>query len=312
MKTIFKWLSIVSLCLFSATPVKASVPAVMSYQGILKDSSGNFLTEDKNCKSCFFIEKSENCRYCVRVFQAKDCIDEVGVISEKCGLGCLDQWGYENICNLYATTCRYSGYLDMCEECEYCFGCIGLRKKKYCILNVQYSKEEYETLLAKIKNDMKARGEWGKFFPLSAAYSGYNDSLAQIMFPMKKEEAIRFGAKWEEPPTAHYEGIHGNELPDRIDDVRDDITAQRIICPETNLSYNIAAHELEFYRQHGVPLPRRHFDWRTFNRFRPMTQMVIPQRGLCYYCKKDIEHYYGPDLGFQKIACLECYQKEIA
>ncbi|MEK7546682.1 MAG: hypothetical protein AAB536_00665 [Patescibacteria group bacterium] len=276
------------------------------------NSSGNFLAEDKSCHSCYFLEKSENCRYCFRGFASKDCIDMVSPVSEKSAIGCMDQWGYENTCNLYASYCRYSAYLDNCEECENCFGCVGLRKKKYCVLNKQYAKEEYERLVADIKRDMKQRGEWGNFFPLSAAYTGYNYSLANIMFPFSKEEVLDFGAKWEEVPEVHHEGIGGDNLPDRIDDVNDDIVKQRIICPETKLSYNIAPHELTFYREHGIPLPRRHFDWRTLNRFKPFTYMVKPQSGKCCYCGKEIEHYYGPELGFKKIACLECYQKEIA
>ena len=31
-----------------------------------------------------------------------------------------------------------------------CFGCVSIRNKKYCILNKQYTKEEYEELLPKI------------------------------------------------------------------------------------------------------------------------------------------------------------------
>jgi len=80
----------------------------------------------------------------------------------------------------------------------------------------------------------------------------------------------------------------------------------------TGLSYNIATAEMAFYREHSIPLPRRHFDQRTLDRFRPMALMVEPQRGICVYHKKEIEHYYSPELGFQKIACIECYQKEIA
>jgi hypothetical protein len=64
-------------------------------------------------------------------------------------------------------------------------------------LNKQYSKEQYNELLFEIKNDMKKNKEWGEFFPLSAAYAGYNLSLSQMMFPMKEEEVSRFGAKWE-------------------------------------------------------------------------------------------------------------------
>ena len=277
-------------------------------------SVGNFLQNDKNCYQCYFFEESENCRYCFRGFNGKELIDAVGAVgSEKCGVGTLDQFGYNNICNLSSTYCRYSAYLDGCEECEYCFGCVGLRKKKYCLLNKQYSKDEYEKLVEKIKTDMKARGEWGKFFPLSSAYSGYNLSLAQIMFPLSKDQATEFGAKWEVIGESQYEStISGDELADTIDDISDEIVKQRILCPETKLSYNITEQELTFYREHGIPLPRRHFDWRTLERFKPFSFMIKPQQGTCYYCKKEMEHYYGLELGFEKIACVDCYQKEIA
>ena len=43
-----------------------------------------------------------------------------------------------------------SFYLDTCENSNNLFGCVGLKNKSYCILNKQYSKEEYEALLPKI------------------------------------------------------------------------------------------------------------------------------------------------------------------
>jgi len=279
------------------------------------NSTGNFLENDKSCYECYFLQKSENCRYCFRGYDDKEIIDSVGCMSlEKCGNGVMDQLGgYNNICNLYTTSCRYSTYLDNCEECEYCFGCVGLRKKKYCILNKQYTEEEYKILVEKIKADMKNRGEWGKFWPLSSAYSGYNLSLAHMQFPMAKDEAIKFGAKWEEPAEPHYDNITNAEsLPDNIYEVKDDITKQRILCPETKLSYNITKDELAFYKEHGIPLPQRHFDWRTLERYKPFSYMANLQQGTCTFCNKEIEHYYSPELGFKKIACLECYQREVA
>jgi len=276
-------------------------------------SSGNFLNNDKNCHECYFIEDSENSRYCFRGL-CKETIDSVGVFDgEKCTLEVQTGYDYNNLCCLYTNSCRYSSYLDSCEEAEYCFGCVGLRKKKYCILNKQYTKEDYENLVEKIKGDMKKRGEWGKFFPLSSAYCGYNLSLAHMMFPMTKDEALKFGAKWEETIEPRYENIaNADDLPDTIDQVSDDIIKQRILCPETKLSYNITQQELSFYREHGIPLPQRHFDWRTLERFKPFSFMVKPQTGTCCFCKKEIEHYYSPELKFQKIACLECYQREVA
>jgi hypothetical protein len=277
------------------------------------NSSGNFLNNDKSCYQSHFIEDSENCRYCIRG-RGKECIDSVSIFDdEKCANGSMDQLGYENVCNLYTTSCRYSAYLDNCEECEYCFGCVGMRKKKYCILNKQYSEEEYKSLVEKIKSDMKQRNEWAKFFPLSSAYCGYNLSLAQMMFPMTEDETIKFGAKWEKTIEPRYENIiSGNDLPDSIGEVGDEIVKQRILCPETKQSYNITQSELSFYREHDIPLPQRHFDWRTLELFKPFSFMVLPQKGNCHFCKKEIEHYYGSELGFEKISCLECYQQKIA
>ncbi len=276
---------------------------------------GNFMTENKNCTNCSFVEKSENCRQLIRGYEAKDSIEVVSCgLTERSTRTLLDQWSYGNSCVMYVTNCRYSMYLDSCEECQDCFGSVGLRKKKHCILNKQYTKEEYEKLRERIKQDMVKRGEWGKFFPFEMAYGPFNMSLARWSFPhMGKKEAEAMGARWEETPIPSYENaIASDKLPDLIDDVKDEITKQRLICVESKLSYNIAPHELAFYRQHGIPLPQKHFDQRTFERFRPMCLMFMPQHGICYYCKKEIEHYYDPELGFKKISCTPCYQQNIS
>jgi len=277
------------------------------------NSSGNFLAETKGCIDCHFLDKAEGCRQVLRGYSAKDSIESICCMSEGATRTALDQMGYGNACVLNVNNCRYSFYLDACEDCEYCFGCVSLKKKKYCILNKQYTKEQYEELVSKIKDAMQASGEWGEFVPFSMAYGGYNTSFAQVLFPKTKEEALAMGAKWEDTPTPIYEGaISSDELPDSIDAVTDDIVKQRIICVETKLSYNIAPRELAFYKTHGIPLPQRHFDFRTFDGYKLMALMFRPQRGTCYYCKADVEHYYDPSLGYQKIACVSCYQKEIA
>ncbi|KKU06227.1 MAG: hypothetical protein UX07_C0004G0015 [Parcubacteria group bacterium GW2011_GWA2_45_30] len=273
---------------------------------------GNFLSECKNCYNCYFVNNSENLRHSFRAYEAKDAIDTISCMSEHSAVSSLDQLGYGNVGLLYGTKCRYSVYLDSCDECEYCFGCIGLRKKSFCILNKQYSEQEYHKIVEKIKADMQKRDEWGRFLPLSMAYSGYNLSLAQIMFPEKEDTIAEIGGRWDTLPVQNFANtINSEDLPGRIDDVKDDIVKQRIICAETGLSYNIAPHELAFYKEHGIPLPRRHFDLRTLNRFRSMTLMIYPQRGTCMICQTEIEHYYSSKLGYKKIACVDCYQREV-
>ncbi len=277
------------------------------------NSSGNFLAEAKNCFNCYFVEQSENARHTFRGFSYKETIDCVGSgFVERAALSDVDLHVYDTVATSHSSNCRHSAYLDFCEECEYCFGCVGLRKKKHCILNTQYTESEYRELVERIKSDMIARGEWGRFFPLKLAYSGYNLSLANVFFPETRESVARLGGLWEEPEVMEFEAISGDSMPDRIDAVGDEITKKRIRCPKTNMSFNIAPQELAFYREHGIPPPRYHFDYRTLERFKPLTLVIQPQQGRCALCNREIEHFYAPELGYQKIACVECYQREVA
>lgn len=275
------------------------------------NSAGNFLNECKNCFSCYFLEKSENCRYIFRGIENKDVIDSVGIgMVEKSamsiGINC-----YDAIVNVWCSNCRHSAYLEYCEDCESCFGCVGLRKKKHCILNKQYTEDEYKKLTSKIKEQMKQRGEWGLFLPYSFAYSGYNLTLAQWYFPKTKEDIEKIGGRWDNIRETTYEGMSGGGLPDRIDDVKDDITGQAIICPETGWRFNIARHELAFYKEHGIPLPHYHPDWRTRERFKPLT-VLKSYRGSCIFCSRRINHFYPRKRGYRKIMCADCYQSQIS
>jgi len=277
--------------------------------------TGNFSTENQACINASFVEKSQNCRQLIRGYNAKDSIEVISCgFTEKSARTVIDQWGYGNVCVLSATNCRYSAYLDTCEDLENCFGCVGLKKKKYCILNKQYSKEEYEVLKDRIKTDMISRGEWGQFLPFAMSHSPYNMSLGAWMFEdISKSEVEALGSRIEEVATPSYEkSISSDVLPDTIEEVGEEICKQRIICPKTGLSYNISAVDLAFYKTYNIPLPQDHFDLRALNRFKPMTQMFLPQKGSCHYCSKEITHYYSPKLGFEKIACTECYQRNIS
>lgn len=51
----------------------------------------------------------------------------------------------------YSTFCYHSSYLFLCS---------GLRNASYCILNRQYTKEEYELLVPKIIEKMIQDKEW--------------------------------------------------------------------------------------------------------------------------------------------------------
>jgi hypothetical protein len=42
-------------------------------------------------------------------------------------------------------------------DCTYCFGCVGLGKKDYCILNEQYDRDEYYKITGELKRALGIR-----------------------------------------------------------------------------------------------------------------------------------------------------------
>ncbi|MFA6586198.1 MAG: hypothetical protein WCS86_03515 [Candidatus Paceibacterota bacterium] len=276
------------------------------------NSEGNYLLDVKNCHNCNTISDSEDCYNCVRNQLLKSNIDINGCQSLELSGNCssCQPSGYSLKYSSWSAS-RYSEYLDYCIECEYCFGCVGLKKKKYCILNKQYTKEQYEILKDKIISDMRGKGEYGQFLPYSMSAGPFNFSTSYFYFSdTKKEDILRLGGYWEDNVESDIEGMHTNELPDDIKDVKDSIITEPLICPESGWRFNIAQNELSFYRENNIPLPRYHFDIRTKNQLKYLTVIqAYPYK--CFYCKKDIEAYYLPEWNYQKIACEECYKQNI-
>ena len=79
----------------------------------------------------------------------------------------LTWWGVSN-----------SYYSDLCFNNSHdLFGCVGLKKKEYCILNKPFLKSEYEDLLKKIIEHMTKTGEFGNLFPMK--YSPINGDFCK-------------------------------------------------------------------------------------------------------------------------------------
>ena len=88
--------------------------------------------------------------------------------------------------------------IGMVNNSKDCFGCVNLKGAQYCILNKQYTKDEYEKLVAKIIEHMQKTDEWGEFFPLKMSYFAYNETAAADYFPVTREEAVKLGANWQD------------------------------------------------------------------------------------------------------------------
>ena len=275
------------------------------------NSTGDNLFNVNNCHNCNTVSDSEDCVNCLRAIKDKSNLNANGCWhSELLGncQGCMDAYNLK-YCNW--STSRFSEYLDLCLECEYCFGCVGLKKKKYCILNKQYEKAEYEKLKEKIIQDMRARGEYGKFLPYSMSPGPFNFSTAYFYYPKTtKEEISSFGGYWEDLDESHIEGMQTSKLSDNISEVDNEICKQALICPETGWRFNIAPNELTFYKQNNIPLPRKHFDMRIKDLVKYSTVLKSSLYN-CHYCEKEIEAYYPKEWGYKNIACEECYMQNL-
>lgn len=68
--------------------------------------------------------------------------------------------------------------------CDYIFGCSDIDKKSLCILNKEYSREEYEKLVPQIIAHMQTTGEWGEFLDPACSPFPYNDTIACDYYPI--------------------------------------------------------------------------------------------------------------------------------
>lgn len=115
---------------------------------------------------------------------------------------------------------------------------------------------------------------------------GYNETEAQVYYPLSREEVITKGWKrHEEVETKIPEGcsiIQARDLPP-IQEATDDILSAVIICEVTGKPFKLIKQELEFYRKYLLPLPTKHPDQRHLERLALKTPRKLFER-KCMKC----------------------------
>jgi len=262
-----------------------------------ENSFGDHLYNSKNSKYCYDSKDLEDCMYCAKV--------SLGVKSSMD----YNSWGdnaeliYEcsacgdNIYNLkFCTTCTTnvsnSEYCDQCTGSDSLFGCIGLKKEKFCILNKQYSEEEYKVLKEKIVEHMRNTGEYGEYFPLDICPYGYNETIAMDYFPLNENQAKEKGYRWVEKEITH-----------------NPPTEEILACKKCSKNYKIIPQELKFYKQMDLPIPENCPDCRHLRRISLRNTPNLWEK-KCEKCGKDVQTTFSPDRA-EKVYCEECYLQEV-
>ncbi len=276
-------------------------------------STGDAVYNSKNAVNCFDVTNCEDCTNVAftpkginskdATFTSPDGVDHNYMIASTVGaphsaFTFLVWYGNDVYCSIE------------CHHCKNCFGCAGMKNAEYCILNKQYTKEEYEELVPRIIEKMKADGEWGEFFPLSMCPYGYNETNATDYFPLTRDEALQKGFAWRDE-TDQQETYLGPAFtpPEVISDVGNDICSKILICEATGKPFKIIPQELKFYRDMGLPLPNRSFEQRHKDRIRKRTPRHLWDR-TCANCQEPIQTTYAPDRP-EIVFCEECYLKQV-
>jgi len=287
---------------------------VMGYK--YENSLGFQLYNCKNVHESFDIDDVEDGKFLYQiVLGAKDLYDAYQY-------GNNFQVSYENsICgqssyNLlfchethWAQNVIYGWYI---EHCKYCLGCANMHHKKFCILNKQFSEDEYNELASKIIEYMQTTKEWGEFIPLTHILHGYNKTTAQLHYPLSKEEVLAKNIPWDDyepPPPDNTKIIDATQLPDNLDDIPDDVLNWAIKCEVSGKLFKITPQELRFYRDRKLPLPRKCWEERHMARFKERNPSRLWNR-KCDKCGMNIRTSYSPERP-EIVYCETCYHKEV-
>jgi hypothetical protein len=319
-----------------------------NHQGLKNlNSTGSYVTNCKNVNESYLIRESENIKYSqyLQVPKNKDCHDctawgqNMELHYETCVCG-------ENSFNIkFSWNCwpdckdvEYSMFLFNCSDC---FGCVGLKKKQYCILNKQYTKEEYFEKVVEIKKQMNEipyldkKGniyKYGEFFPIEFSPFGYNNTVAIQFFDMTKEEAEKNGYPWYEVPRGEYSITKkAGGLANSIGEVQDEILQDIIECEKCKNPYRILENELIFYRKENLPIPTRCSECRFQRRIQDRLKLKLYKRKcMCVGevdetgvysntvehlhgkepCQEEFKTGYAPESG-EIVYCEECYKREV-
>ncbi|MFA6300999.1 MAG: hypothetical protein WC609_01470 [Candidatus Paceibacterota bacterium] len=304
--------------------------------------TGDYLEHSKNAKTCFGAANLEDSKFCSFVsngpvkntYDFTHYGDNIELINEclQSGRGLYNVksgWGVWNNSKNVHYSITVPGVSDV-------FGCIGLKKKQYCILNKQYTKEEYEKLVPKIINNMNEmpyvdkKGcvyKYGEFFPIELSPFGYNETTAQEYFSLSKEQILINGYNWKEPQKRDYEiSKKISELPDSILQTTDSILGEIIACEHGGTcdedcvtAFKILPEDLTFYRRMNLPLPRLCPNCRRYQRVKQRNPLQLWHRTcMCARenhvhkgkCDVEFETSYSPDRP-EIIYCEKCFQQEV-
>lgn len=295
--------------------LRKKIPTRAVYGSHNENVSEDHIYNAHNVEQSFDIKGGENSRYCYTSGKTIESYDVSFNPNIQYSYQTLASMGSSNVlCTHLVQDSSYVYFSDSCYSSKNLFGCFGLRSKEYCILNKQYTREEYEKLVPQIIENLKASGDWGSFFPIWMSPFGYNESIANEYMPLTKKEALAKGFTWRDdiPRTIGQENCQNKDLPQNPDEYNeDDLLGKVLRCELCDKNYRLIAREIAFYKRMKLRIPTKCFNCRHQIRMDYRNPRILNDVH-CYSCGNITKTTYPKEKHSKyKIYCEGCYNKEI-
>jgi hypothetical protein len=283
-----------------------------------EDSVGDYLQASTRCKNCFDSVKGAVDNYWSAWMYGSPQDNTLcwGAINCSNCYVCVSspESSYLKFC-YRSTRCEDSEYLYGCIDCRNCFGCISLKKKEFCILNKQYSEEEYWSKLDQIKCQMLDKGQYGEYFPTTFSTSYVPECGAYLYAGADPEDIEKLGGNVFDPNEYNATGLEEvdlsqakstDDIPDSIQDVGDEWAGKLIYDKDVNRTFAMLKPEIEHYRELNIAPPAEHFILRVKN-ISSLGQKAQLVNSTCQSCSKEVLVSVNKKYPNRKIYCKKCY-----
>ena len=276
-----------------------------------------------NSHNCSFVSNStecENVKYTLKDLKGNNSHDVYFSPSDLCFY--MVWCRYSHSCGFIAfwTNLKNSWYCVNCFDSSYCFWCVGLKNKEYCIYNKQYTKDEYNQIVPQMIAEMMRNHERGEFLDPQLSYYWYNESIAMDYYPITKEEALWMWYKrsdYDSPLPRVEKFVPWEKLPkvgckiikEQKPEFLNKLLNYAIVCEVSKRPFRITKQEIDFYVKHNLSLPTKHPDIRHQERSTrkdPTTLHLIH----CDGCWEEMLSVYEKQ-SWKKILCEKCFYKNM-
>lgn len=137
------------------TEVESKFPKIQAYFNDNNNSDYvNYVYKSNAAYYCFDSTSLDDCKYVNNSIECSGLIDASYCNKTENSVEAIDTKECYNCYEVQESNRCYDSYfIYNCNDCSNCFACANLSNKQYCILNVQYTKDEYLAKLAEIKKE---------------------------------------------------------------------------------------------------------------------------------------------------------------